>query len=131
LTNPAIALGESSELRWTFTGNVSRISRLTIRIEGRESATYQRHSSSKNGNSSVTDTSTFAQLPIADTPRKMEIASGRATFTVPADSMHSFASRNNKIIWTIVLHGEISGWPDVKSEFPFTVAPMTLKPVYS
>ena len=84
LTNPAIALGESSELRWTFTGNVSRISRLTIRIEGRESATYQRHSSSKNGNSSVTDTSTFAQLPIADTPRKMEIASGRATFTVTA-----------------------------------------------
>ena len=130
LTNPAIALGEGSEVRWSFTGNYSRISRLTIRIEGRESATYQRHSSSRNGDSSVTNTSTFAQLPITDTTRKMEIGNGRGSFTIPADSMHSFASRNNKITWSIILHGEISGWPDVKTEFPFNVAPMAIKPVY-
>jgi hypothetical protein len=131
LTNPAIALGESSELRWNFTGNVSRISRLTIRIEGRESATYQRHSSSRNGDSSATDVSAFVQIPITDTTRRMDIGSGRGSFTIAADSMHSFASRNYKIIWSVILHGEISGWPDVKTEFPFNVAPMATKLVHA
>ena len=63
------------------------------------------------------------RLRVADTTRQMDIGSGRGIFTIPADAMHSFASRNNKIIWTIVLHGEISGWPEVKTEFPINVAP--------
>ena len=60
---------------------------------------------------------------------RMDIGAGRGTFAIPADTMHSFASRHNKIIWSIVLHGEISGWPDVKTEFPINVAPLAIKRV--
>ena len=123
LTTSAISLGQSCELRWNFTGNFSRISQLTVVVEGQEQATYRR------GTNTVTDHSTFARIRIADTTRQMDIGSGRGIFTIPTDAMHSFASRNNKIIWLIKLHGTISGWPDVKTEFPMQVAPQTLKRV--
>jgi hypothetical protein len=35
--------------------------------------------------------------------------------------MHSFAAKNNKIVWTLHVRGEIPRWPDVDDEFPFTV----------
>jgi hypothetical protein len=125
LSNQSLTLGQSSQLSWNFTGNASRIGRLSIHVEGREVATHLR-SGGHNSDERVTQKSTFARLPIADTTRKMEIATGRGTFTIPADSMHSFASRNNKIEWSIVLHGEISGWADVKAEFPINIAPMAV-----
>ena len=132
LMNQAISLGQSCELRWSFTGNFSRISRLTIFVEGREQATCQRSSTSprKSSDTSI-ENSTFARLRVADTTRQMDIGAARGVFTIPADTMHSFASRNHKIVWSIVLHGEISGWPDVKTEFPINVAPLAIKPVYA
>jgi hypothetical protein len=38
--------------------------------------------------------------------------------------MHSFNTPNNKIIWTLHLHGSIPRWPDVDLEFPLTVLPL-------
>jgi hypothetical protein len=132
LMNQAISLGQSCELRWSFTGNFSRISRLTIVVEGREQATCQRSSTSPRKNSDTfLENSTFARLRVADTTRQMDIGAGRGIFTIPADTMHSFSSRHNKIIWLIVLHGEISGWPDVKAEFPINVAPLAIKGVHA
>lgn len=118
LTNEALSLGQSTELRWNFSGNYSRISRLTINLEGREQAKYQR------GTTTQTDNSTFARIRVTDTTRQMDIGSGRGIFSIPADTMHSFSARNNKIIWTIAVHGEIAGWPDVKTEFPINVGPV-------
>jgi hypothetical protein len=37
--------------------------------------------------------------------------------------MHSFAAPNNKIVWTIEVHGHIAGWPDVKEEYELKVTP--------
>lgn len=37
--------------------------------------------------------------------------------------MHSFASANNKIVWTLALHGYIRAWADVKEEFDVVVTP--------
>jgi len=53
--------------------------------------------------------------------------SGNGTVTIPADSMHSFTSTHNKIIWTIRAEGEIPRWPDLSEEFALTVLPSRLR----
>jgi hypothetical protein len=35
--------------------------------------------------------------------------------------MHSFKSDNNRIVWTLHVHGDIAFYPDVNDEFPITV----------
>jgi hypothetical protein len=120
IEKPALALGDSAEVKWRFTGSTHRIQRLRIRVEAREEATYRR------GTDTHTDKHVFHREAILDTTRPMEIASGKGKLTIPPDTMHAFASANNKIIWELCLHGEISGWPDVKLEFALDVRPLAI-----
>jgi hypothetical protein len=126
LSNAALALGESSEVRWSFTGNYSRIRRLTIFVEGREEATYPNPRPTRRGPQTTTETNIFARIRVADLTRQADIGAGRGIFAIPPDTMHSFSAANNKTIWSIILHGEISHWPDVKNQFKLNVAPQAL-----
>lgn len=113
-----ITLGQTEELRWTITGRYDRIHRLVIRLKGHEEATYRR------GTSTHTDKNTFFTADVVDTTRPAEVHSGRAKVTVPATTMHSFVAPNNKIVWSIEVHGHIAGWPDVKEEYELKVTPL-------
>jgi hypothetical protein len=130
LSAPQLFLGASSELRWSFSGNYSRIRRLTIVIEGSEKATHlvRRYSTAngRDGPSNQTNTSVFARIPVVDTTRPTDIGAGRARFTLPSDTMHSFFSVHNAIVWSVNVHGEIDRWPDVKAIFRITVAPLPI-----
>jgi hypothetical protein len=114
----AVRLGETLDLRFSFSGRVQRITRLTVTLQGEEVATYRR------GTDTKTDRHIFRQSRLLDTTDKTCIQSGTVTLTIPADSMHSFDAPNNKIEWKIELHGEIPRWPDVKLQFPITVHPL-------
>ena len=81
----------------------------------REEATYRR------GTSTSTDKSTFATIELASVTLWSDIRGGRVRLTMPTDSMHSFESPNNKIVWAIHVHGDIAMYPDVNDEFPLTV----------
>ena len=111
-------LGGATEFRWTFTGRHDRIHRLVLRVEGREEATY------RQGTNTRTDKNVFFVLDLFDTSRSLDVRTGKARWAVPADTMHSFASSNNKIAWVFILHGHIQGWPDVKDEYALNVAPL-------
>ena len=50
--------------------------------------------------------------------------SGSVEVTIPSDSMHSFSSENNKIIWALRLKAEVEWRPDLNEEFPLTVLPL-------
>lgn len=113
----AVRLGDSIQFKWKFDGNTSRISLLEIILTAKESATYRR------GTNTVTDTHFFIHKKLHETRDRAAIAAGELTITIPADSMHSFDSSNNKIIWAVTLHGDIAKWPDVDLEFPLTVYP--------
>jgi hypothetical protein len=116
--NPStVALGEMGEVEWETTGNVDRVREFSITLEGREEATYKR------GTSSSTDKSTFAILPLAQSNRGKDLRRGKAKFTVPADSMHSFKSSHNRFVWVIQLKGDIPRWPDISEEYPIEVLP--------
>jgi hypothetical protein len=44
-------------------------------------------------------------------------------FDVPAGGMHSFKSERNEINWSVVVRGDVAGWPDYQRSFPVIVYP--------
>jgi len=117
VSSGAVPLGGSAEVAWVLFGRTGRLQRLRIFLEGRESARYQR------GTSTYTDTETFAEIDLVDLADQRDMASGKAVLTVPDDTMHTFKSANNKILWHLKVAGEIPMWPDVSEEFEVTVLP--------
>ncbi len=118
----AVPLGGSLQLDWRFTGNVRRIMKLTLTLQAVERATYRR------GTDTTTDTNCFVHRQVFESCDAAAIASGQVTIAIPADSIHSIDAPNNKIIWTLQLHGDIARWPDVDLEFPITVLPHAITP---
>ena len=117
LSRAAVPLGDSAQLQWRFRGSAGRLRSLRIYLEGSEQARYRR------GTDTHTDTEVFATIDVVDRREGMPLASGSASIEIPEDTMHSFEGGNNKIVWTLKLHGDIPFWPDVISEFPFVVQP--------
>jgi hypothetical protein len=114
----SVRLGQELQIRFSFTGRVQRIQKLTIHLRGREEATYRR------GTDTSTDKSIFAEQLLLETGSTAQMHSGNVVAQIPANTVHSFSAPNNKIIWTLHLHGAIPRWPDVDLEFPFTVLPL-------
>lgn len=111
-------LDDSLVLKWNVNGRFDRISQFTITLEGHEIARYRR------GTDTHTDKHLFLKQPIVETAKQIEIAKGQKPLNIPADTMHSFKSSDNEIKWTLVIHGEISGWPDVKDELDLEIFPL-------
>jgi hypothetical protein len=121
ITPGTVQLGALLRVDWELSGRTEVVKNLSLRLEGREEATYRR------GTTTTTDTNTFADLPIASSSAQPEVRSGSGSVTVPGNLMHSFASQHNKIIWSVRIHGEIDRWPDLQEEFPVTVLPAAPK----
>lgn len=117
VSSASAAMGETIQVTWSFRGNTNSVRRLHIFIHGQEEARYQR------GTDTQTDTETFAKLTIVDSTNFMDISNGEGEITIPTDTMHSFESNHNKIIWSIDVSGDIAWWPDVSASFPYTVMP--------
>lgn len=109
--------GATLEVSWMFSGSVQRMQKLRIYLEGREEATYRR------GTSNTTDRHVFARLVIAEIDSWMEMNEGRGQCVLPEGVAPSFASSNNKIVWSVKVHGSIPTWPDVNEEFEVLVSP--------
>lgn len=126
LRNPklTLALGESSprlgdsvQLDWEANQSLHRLKTLRISLIGRESATYRR------GTRSVTDHATFHSDTILELDGPVSEQSGSLTLDVPIDSMHTFDSGNNEILWHLQVDGDIARYPDIKDSYPITVRP--------
>ncbi|HEX5736358.1 MAG TPA: DUF3592 domain-containing protein [Blastocatellia bacterium] len=117
LSTMQVRLGEPFNVEWEFNGSTRAVKRFFLYMEGCEMATYRR------GTNSSTDKSLFAKISIAD---RNGAARGNAQVTVPANTMHSFTSENNKIVWSIHLRGDIRVWPDVSESFVIEVLPRRL-----
>lgn len=120
LDRAAVPLGEPLRLRWRLDGNVGRLDRFRLVLEGQEKATYRR------GTNTVTDTHAFRTIELVDLTDRRDIltAAGDAEVTIPADTMHSWSAQHNEIVWSLKAMGTIRRWPDVNDEFKFTVLPM-------
>ncbi len=116
-----IRLGGAAQVQWSFSGNASRISELTIKLKGEEQATYRR------GTKTHTDKRPFYEMELWKATDSISIASGQTGFVMPEDTMHSFEAENNKIIWSIDVHGDIAKWPDVKESFKIVIIPVAIR----
>jgi len=117
LSPAVIPVGGTAALRWSFAGQVSRITELAVTLRGIEEAKYRK------GTSTCTDKNTFCEMELYRTSNLAEIASGQVGLVLPGDTMHSFKADNNKIIWSIEIRGDIKRWPDVKESFEIEVMP--------
>jgi hypothetical protein len=43
---------------------------------------------------------------------------------IPAESMHSFKAPNNKVVWTLLVKGDIPKRPNVKDKYELTIFPL-------
>lgn len=118
----AIPLGSPLRLQWMVEGRAAKLRRLRITLEGREEATYRR------GTDTSTDRDVFARFALLDTDEHARIATGEEAFIVPANSMHTFEARNNKVLWRLHVAGEVPRWPDIDDEYPVTILPQQVPP---
>ena len=109
--------GAEVTLGWRFRGAASRLRRLRITVEGREEATYRR------GTTTTTDKRVFARIVVVDTADPLRLVQGSAPLVLPPDTMHSFTASHNKVVWELVVDGEIGFWPDVADRVPLHVYP--------
>ena len=117
LSSGAVPIGGSVDLAWEVSGRVGAIRKLTITAYGEESATYRR------GTSTYTDNSKFAAIVITEVDQQHQMQFGSVQLTIAQDYMHTADFGNNKINWTIEVHGDIAFWPDIKESYPFRVTP--------
>jgi len=109
--------GSEFELSWMMKGNASRIKKMTVTIEGAESATY------RQGTSTRTETSTFYTTTVAEIVDPQAMAESYHLVRIPQDAMHTFNANHSKVKWQVRFHGEIAWWPDINTTFPITVLP--------
>ncbi|RYG61758.1 DUF3592 domain-containing protein, partial [bacterium] len=112
LSRGNLRVGESAELHFQLSGGFMP-THLEIVLEGREEAQFRR------GTDTITDKSTFYLQTITQTAER----SGSCTVSIPPNTMHSFESRNNKILWILRATGPIPRWPDISEEWKITVDP--------
>jgi hypothetical protein len=117
LESGRIAIGESASVDWTIGGNVRRIRKLTLTLEGQEQATYRR------GTTTRTDRSLFHREVLLETEDHRDMSFGQVKLTIPQQTMHTWKASNNRIDWALRVHGDIHRWPDVDEEFAITVEP--------
>lgn len=115
LTPGSPQLGDRVTLSWRLHGRTQVLRGLKIFVEGREEAMYRR------GTSTYTDRKPFFKIDAYCSASSMEPATGDAGVVLPADSVPSWKSKNNKIVWAIHVAGDIPRWPDLKEEFVITV----------
>lgn len=111
--------GSEFEISWLQKGNSNRIRKLLLTLEGKEQVTY------RQGTNTRTETSVFFSERILETVDPSEISRGFREVKIPDEAMHTFDAANNKIIWTLQIHGEIPYWPDILDDFTITVYPPT------
>ncbi|HTD53333.1 MAG TPA: DUF3592 domain-containing protein, partial [Thermoanaerobaculia bacterium] len=118
ISRRSLPLGGTATIDWSFSGAASRITRVIVRVEGREECQYRR------GTTTYTDKNVFATIPVFDGSGETGGRVGNGSFTIPATTMHSFSATDNKIIWTLKFTGEIPKWPDVSEDFELDVRPL-------
>lgn len=112
-----IPTGSTAHLDWHLTGRIDRLKTLTITLRAKEEASY------KAGKNQHTDTNIFFKKEIYCASALDIHETGQADFDIPADTMHSFESEHNKILWGITVNGSIEKWPDIREEYKITVTP--------
>lgn len=117
LDRAAIPIGGSARLEWNIAGHVRRLMSLELRWVGEEVARYRR------GTSVSESIEIFEDRVLVHLEPSSRLAEGHVDIAVPADAMHSFEAKHNRVRWKIALVGPIRRWPDLELDYPIEVLP--------
>ena len=118
LSRGAVPLGGTVDVAWQIEGRFERIKKLTIHVQASQFATYQR------GTDTTTAVAVFEKMLVTESTDVSDIAFGSTAITIPAESMHTFDAKQNKIKWQVTVHGEIPWAPDIVENYDFRVTPI-------
>jgi hypothetical protein len=86
-----------------------------------EKITYRRGTDTYTESNTLLDQQIITTGPVTTTiARPLE---KHFDLAIPADAMHSFEARNNKIVWKVHVKGEVARWPDFAFDFILCVVP--------
>ncbi|BDS06823.1 hypothetical protein NT6N_18630 [Oceaniferula spumae] len=121
----AIPFDKEATVSWKLLSGANRINHFAVYLIGEEEAKYQR------GTDTKTATETFHEQALIETqdPRKMKRGSATIDLSeITTPIMPSWKSSNNKIKWSILVHGKISFWPDINDRYEIEVHPLDVTP---
>jgi len=102
-------------------GGASLFRSIDMVLEMEESATF------RQGTDTRTQRLVVYRQPLGNWRRVQPVPGGnfgaRVSVTIPGDSMHSFASDNNAVLWRIVVKATPDRWPGFTRVFPVVVFP--------
>lgn len=110
-------LGQSFQIEWELSPHRRTISTLRMSFQGQEIAT------SKRGTTTSSSRSVFFKETLFETREPLKMRGGTLTFQVAADTVPSFKSNSNAIVWSILIHGDIPRWPDLRAAIPVEILP--------
>ena len=114
---PTVPLGVEFRFQWKILGPAEKLKKLSIRLEGREQATRS------GGKSSHTSTHVFANIPVMELLDHDVVGEGQAQVKIPANLIHTFTGRRNRIVWRLCLRGENPLLPALEEEYQIIVLP--------
>lgn len=120
--NRNVRLGGSLRLKWKILGKSLNIKNFTIALIGQEEADYRR------GTSTCTDRHVFYEDKVLDQAEGVREDAGALSISIPAQTMYSWKSTSNRIIWLIKVTGRIEKWPDIGEEYEIVVLPGEVHP---
>lgn len=95
---------------------------LTILLVCFEESTYQQGTDLRTERVEVARHVLFEQESCSAEPEKpLEI---HCQYRLPADTMHTFQSQHNAVVWKIVVEGDAPRWPSFCRKFPVVVHPL-------
>ncbi len=109
--------GGQYQLTYRIIGNVNRLTDLSLKLIGKESICYASGKSTREEEATILESVIFQQVSNRLSPN------GTAELNIPLNIMPSFSGGHNKIIWTIVAHGNIPFWPDMNHDYVITISP--------
>lgn len=121
-----LRLGQRVPFTWRLRGRGVR--KLTIRAVAREEASFRR------GKNLVTEKSDFFRATLFESTDALGLTEGRADLALPASDLAApaFAGVRNKLVWELVVEGDIPWRADVEERFPLPVlGPATPPPAAS
>lgn len=114
-----VPLGSKLKLSWVISGNPLGFRNMTINLQGYEESKYRR------GTDTYTDKETFYQKELFNSSNLSDIVKSHIIIDIPSDSVPTFISENNKIVWCVLVKATIDGWANLDETYDIIVTPIS------
>jgi len=121
ISQTELRVGERFNLdyRQTFKA-ASDVTKASVSLVFQEAATYTQGTDTRTDRQNIT-------VETNEIPGRRfeagEVLQQSFSMAIPADAMHTFIAKNNKLQWFVHVHVDLVDWPDLKEDYEIRVLP--------